>query len=178
MSRIGKQPINVPANVEVNCSDNFFNCKGPKGELKRQLHKDMKIDISEGVITINRPSDSYSHRALHGLTRSLVANMVEGVSNGFSKKLEVVGVGYKVEKKGKKLLINVGYSHPILMDFPESINVSCPSPNEIIIEGADKELVGLIAAKIRSFRKPEPYKGKGIKYSGEYIRRKAGKTGA
>jgi large subunit ribosomal protein L6 len=178
LSRIGKQPINIPANVEVNCSNNFFNCKGPKGELKRLLHKDMKIDIAEGIITVNRPSDSKTHKALHGLTRSLVANMVEGVSNGFSKKLEIVGVGYKAEKRDKKLLINVGYSHPILMEFPESINVNCPSQNEIVIEGPDKELVGLIAAKIRSFRKPEPYKGKGIKYSDEYIRRKAGKTGA
>jgi large subunit ribosomal protein L6 len=178
LSRIGKQPINIPNNVELNFTDNLVSCKGPKGELNRQLHKDMMIEISEGSVQIKRPSDSKFHRSLHGLTRTLVANMVEGVSQGFSKKLEIVGVGYKAEQKGKKLLLTIGYSHPILMEFPESIKFSCPSPNEIIIAGVDKDLVGLIAAKIRSFRKPEPYKGKGIKYAEEHIRRKAGKTGA
>jgi large subunit ribosomal protein L6 len=178
LSRIGKQPINIPNTVEFDCTENVVKCKGPKGELSRQIHRDMMIEIEEGRVQIKRPSDSKFHRSLHGLTRTIIANMVDGVSLGFSKKLEIVGVGYKAEAKGKKLLLTLGYSHPILMEFPESIKFSCPSPNEIIIEGVDKDLVGLIAAKIRSFRKPEPYKGKGVKYAGEHIRRKAGKTGA
>jgi large subunit ribosomal protein L6 len=178
VSRIGKQPIQIPTNVEFHYTDNIIRCKGPKGELSRQIHKDMNLEVSEGLVQIKRPSDSKFHRSLHGLTRTIIANMVDGVSQGFSKKLEIVGVGYKAEIKGKKLLLNIGYSHPVLMEFPESIKCSCPSPSEINIEGADKDLVGLIAAKIRSFRKPEPYKGKGIKYADEHIRRKAGKTGA
>ena len=178
VSRIGKSPIPIPEKVEVNLNNNFLTCKGPKGELKRQLNQQMKIEIENGEIVIKRPSDSKSHRALHGLTRSLVANMIEGVDNGFSKKLEIVGVGYKAEMIGKNLVLTVGYSHPIVVNFPDTITASVSGPNEITIEGSDKELVGMIAAKIRSFRKPEPYKGKGIRYAGEFVRRKAGKTGA
>lgn len=178
MSRIGKIPVAIPEKVEVKLDDNFLVCKGPKGELKRQLHKEMKIKIEDNEIKVDRPSETLRHRSLHGLTRTLVSNMVNGVSKGFNKKMVITGVGYKAELKGKKLLLTLGYSHPILMNFPETINVSCPSPTEIVVEGADKELVGMVAAKIRSFRKPEPFKGKGIRYEDEYVRRKAGKTGA
>lgn len=178
MSRIGKLPIPIPEKVEVNLKDNYISCKGPKGELERKLHAEMELKVENNEITVNRPSDSKEHRSLHGLTRSLIANMVEGVSTGFSRKLEIIGVGYKAEMKGKNLVMTLGYSHPIVMNFPDTIQTSVPGPTEIIVEGADKELVGLVAAKIRSFRKPEPYKGKGVRYSGEYVRRKAGKTGA
>ena len=178
LSRIGKLPIKVPEKVEISYQDHILSCKGPKGELTRRVHNAMDLEIAEEEIKVTRPSDSKTHRSLHGLTRSLVSNMVEGVSKGFVRKLEIVGVGYKAEIKGTNLVLNIGYSHPILMAFPSTINATCPSVTEIIIEGADKELVGLIAAKIRSFRKPEPYKGKGIRYSGEYVRRKAGKTSA
>jgi large subunit ribosomal protein L6 len=178
LSRIGKLPITIPEKVEVNLKDNYLICKGPKGELSRHLHPQMEIKIENNEIIVNRPSDEKEHRSLHGLTRSLVANMVEGVSTGFTRKLEIIGVGYKAEMKGKNLVLTLGYSHPIVMSFPETIQASVPNPNEIVIDGADKELVGMIAAKIRSFRKPEPYKGKGVRYSGEYVRRKAGKTGA
>jgi large subunit ribosomal protein L6 len=178
LSRIGKLPISIPEKVDVNLKDNYLTCKGPQGELSRHLNSEMEIKVEDNKITVNRPSDTKEHRSLHGLTRSLIANMVEGVSTGFTRKLEIIGVGYKAEMKDKNLLITLGYSHPIVMNFPETIQTSVPVPNEIIIQGADKELVGLIAAKIRSFRKPEPYKGKGIRYSGEYVRRKAGKTGA
>jgi large subunit ribosomal protein L6 len=178
LSRIGKLPIKIPENVEIDLKENFISCKGPKGELKRQLHKEMVVKIEDGVITITRPSDSKQHRSLHGLTRSLIANMVHGVAQGYERKLEIVGVGYRAEMKGGNLFLNLGYSHPIVMSFPETVQTSCPSPNEVIISGVDKELVGMIASKIRSFRKPEPYKGKGIRYENEYVRRKAGKTGA
>jgi large subunit ribosomal protein L6 len=178
LSRIGKLPIKIPENVEIDLKENFISCKGPKGELKRQLHKEMVVKIEDGVITITRPSDSKQHRSLHGLTRSLIANMVHGVAQGYERKLEIVGVGYRAEMKGRNLFLNLGYSHPIVMSFPETVQTSCPSPNEVIISGVDKELVGMIASKIRSFRKPEPYKGKGIRYENEYVRRKAGKTGA
>jgi len=178
VSRIGKIPIKIPEKVEVKLEKNQLTCKGPKGELHRSIHPDMRIKIESGEIAVERPSDSQQHRALHGLTRSLVANMIEGVSAGFIKKLEIVGVGYRAEMKGKNLSLTIGYSHSIVMHFPDEIMTSCPTPNEIIVEGVDKELVGRTAAKIRSFRKPEPYKGKGIRYAGEYVRRKAGKTGA
>jgi len=178
VSRIGKLPIKIPEKVEIKLENTQLICKGPRGELQRQIHPEMKIKIEEGEIKVLRPSESQQHRALHGLTRSLIANMVDGVSDGFSKKLEIIGVGYRAEMKGKNLNLTIGYSHPILMNFPDEISVSCPTPNEIVVEGVDKELVGRTAAKIRSFRKPEPYKGKGIRYSGEYVRRKAGKTGA
>jgi large subunit ribosomal protein L6 len=178
LSRIGKLPIKIPDNVEINLNNNFISCKGPKGELTRQLHQEMTIEVKDSEIAVTRPTDNKGHRSLHGLTRSLIANMIEGVSSGFTRKLEIVGVGYKAELNGKNLVLALGYSHPIVMNFPETINVSVPTPNEIIVEGADKELVGMIASKIRGFRKPEPYKGKGVRYSGEYVRRKAGKTGA
>ena len=178
MSRIGKLPISIPEKVEVNLKDNHLTCKGPKGELSRQLNPQMEIKVENNEIIVNRPSESKDHRSLHGLTRSLIANMVEGVSAGFTRKLEIIGVGYKAEMKGKNLVLTLGYSHPIVMSFPETVQTTVPNPNEIVVEGADKELVGMIAAKIRSFRKPEPYKGKGVRYSGEYVRRKAGKTGA
>ncbi len=178
MSRIGKLPITIPDKVEINLNNNFLSCKGPKGELNRYLHQDMIIKVQDNKITVTRPTDNKEHRALHGLTRSLIANMVEGVSSGFTKKLEIVGVGYKAEMNGKNLTLTLGYSHPIVMNFPDTITTTAPGPNEIVVEGVDKELVGMIAAKIRGFKKPEPYKGKGIRYSGEHVRRKAGKTGA
>ena len=176
MSRIGKLPVDVPANTNINLTNNFLEVKGPKGELKRQLHPKMKLEHKDGQINVLRGNDSKESRSLHGLTRALIANMVEGVNNGFTKKLEIVGVGYKAEMKGKNLVLTIGYSHQIVVALPDTISVSTPSPTEIEISGVDKEMVGKIAAKIRSFRKPEPYKGKGIKYAGEYIRRKAGKT--
>ena len=178
MSRIGKLPVSIPEKVEVNLKDNYLTCKGPQGELGFQLNSQMEIKIEDNEITVNRPSDSKEHRSLHGLTRSLIANMVEGVSTGFTRKLEILGVGYKAEMKGKNLVLALGYSHSVVMSFPDTVQTSVPSPNEIVVQGADKELIGMIAAKIRSFRKPEPYKGKGIRYSGEYVRRKAGKAGA
>lgn len=178
MSRIGKLPVAIPEKIEVNLENNFLVCKGPKGELNRQLHPEMDVKVENNEIIVKRPSDSKEHRALHGLTRSLISNMVNGVSQGFTKRMLIEGVGYKAEIKGKKLLLTLGYSHPILMSFPENVSVTCPSPTEIIVESSDKELVGSIAAKIRSYRKPEPYKGKGIRYHDEYVRRKAGKTGA
>jgi len=178
LSRIGKLPVAIPEKVEVSLENNFLVCKGPKGELNRKLHSDMVVKIENDEIIVKRPSDSKEHRSLHGLTRSLVFNMVNGVFEGFTKRMLIEGVGYKAELKGKKLLLTLGYSHSILMTFPDNVSVKCPSPTEIIVESSDKELVGMVAAKIRSFRKPEPYKGKGIRYDNEYVRRKAGKTGA
>ena len=178
MSRIGKLPVEIPEKVEIKLENNNIACKGPKGELSRTFHTDMQVKVENGQIQVTRPSDSKQHRALHGLTRSLIANMVEGVSTGFSKKLQVVGVGFRAEMRGKDLMLTVGYSHPILINFPDTISTQCPTPNEIVVEGADKELVGQVAAKIRSYKKPEPYKGKGIRYVDEHVRRKAGKTGA
>ena len=176
MSRIGKLPVDLPANTNINLANNFLEVKGPKGELKRQLHPKMKIDHKDNQIIVTRRNDSKESRSLHGLTRALIYNMVEGVNNGFTKKLEIVGVGYKAEMKAKNLVLTIGYSHQIVVALPDSITVNTPTPTEIEISGIDKELVGKIAAKIRSFRKPEPYKGKGIKYQNEYVRRKAGKT--
>ena len=176
MSRIGKVPVDIPANTNINLTNNLIVVKGPKGELKRQLHSNMKVEHKDNQLVVTRPDDSKQNRSLHGLTRALIANMVNGVNDGYSKKLEIVGVGYKAEMKGKNLLLTVGYSHPIVISVPDTITILTPSPTEIEISGADKEIVGKIASKIRSFRKPEPYKGKGIKYAGEYIRRKAGKT--
>lgn len=178
MSRIGKLPVEIPEKVEVKLDNNNIAVKGPRGELSRTLHTDIQVKIEDGQIQVVRPSDSKQHRALHGLTRSLIANMVEGVATGFTKKLQVVGVGFRAEMRGKDLMLTVGYSHPILINFPDTISAQCPTPNEIVVEGADKELVGQVAAKIRSYKKPEPYKGKGIRYVDEHVRRKAGKTGA
>lgn len=177
MSRIGKIPVDIPEKTEIKFENNILSCKGPKGELTRNIHAEMQVKIDDGKIIVNRPSDSKQHKALHGLTRSLILNMVQGVSQGYEKKLQIMGVGYRGEMKGNNLSLTVGYSHPIVINFPDTIKASCPTPNEIVIEGPDKELVGQVAAKIRSYKKPEPYKGKGIRYVDEYVRRKAGKTG-
>jgi len=177
MSRIGKKPITIPNGVEVKVSGNLVSVKGPKGQLSREIHKDMIVNVANNVITVERPTDSNLHRSLHGLTRSLIANMIEGVTNGYKKTLEMVGVGYKAAKQGNKLVINVGYSHPIEVPEENGITFTVPKPTIIEVNGINKEVVGQVAANIRSFREPEPYKGKGIKYSGEVIRRKLGKAG-
>jgi large subunit ribosomal protein L6 len=176
VSRIGKKPVEIPKGVTVNLDGNLIKVKGPKGELHRNIHPLIKTEIVEGEIVFSRPDDLKESRALHGLTRALVQNMVVGVTESYKKTLDIVGVGYKAELKGKNLLLNIGYSHPIYFVPPDEIKLEVPAPIQIIISGNDKELVGLVAAKIRSFRKPEPYKGKGIKYSDERIIRKAGKT--
>lgn len=178
MSRIGKAPITIPAGVTVNIGDNnVVSVKGPKGELTQQMHPDMHLNIEDGTLTVTRPSDDKDHRALHGLVRALIHNMVVGVTAGFSKQLDLVGVGYRAQLDGKKLVLTVGYSHPVTMDPPEGISFECPGPNQIIVKGIDKQLVGAVAANVRSVREPEPYLGKGIKYSNEVIRRKEGKAG-
>ncbi|GBD89357.1 50S ribosomal protein L6 [bacterium BMS3Abin04] len=175
MSRIGKKPINIK-DVEVKQNNQTVLVKGKLGQIERTFHPNISIEIKDEEIIVTRPNDQRENRALHGLTRALLQNMVTGVSQGYSKELNIVGVGYKAELKGKNLLINIGYSHPIYFVPPEEITLEVPQPTQIKITGIDKELVGLVAAKIRSFRKPEPYKGKGIKYSDEIIIRKAGKT--
>ena len=178
MSRIGKKPIAVAAGVTVTIADNnLVTVKGPKGTLTQQLAPNMTIKQEGAVITVERPSDEKNDRALHGLTRTLLANMVEGVTNGYSKTLDIVGVGYKAAKQGKTLVLNLGHSHPINFEENETISFDVPNSNQIIVRGIDKQIVGEIAAQIRSKRPPEPYLGKGVKYAGEYIRRKAGKTG-
>jgi len=176
VSRIGKKPVEIPKGVTVSLDGNLIKVKGPKGELHRNVHPLIKTEIVGAEIKFSRPDDLKESRALHGLTRALVQNMVVGVTDSFKKTLDIVGVGYKAELKGKNLLLNIGYSHPIYFVPPDEIKLEVPAPIQIIISGNDKELVGLVAAKIRSFRKPEPYKGKGIKYSDERIIRKAGKT--
>ena len=178
MSRIGKMPITVPAGVTVTIEDNFVTVKGPKGELSRQIHKDMGLELKDGVITVTRPSDDKPHRGLHGLSRTLIHNMVVGVTDGFSKNLEIQGVGYRAAKQGNNINFTLGFSHPVVMEPPAGISFDVPAPNKIVVSGIDKEAVGAMAAKIRSYREPEPYKGKGIKYEGEHIRRKVGKAGA
>jgi large subunit ribosomal protein L6 len=177
MSRIGKKPVPVPNGVTVTVNGSSIAVKGPKGELSRKLHQDMQITVENGTVVVNRPSDEDFHRALHGLTRSLIANMVEGVTQGYKKQLEITGVGYKAEVKPFGLQLALGYSHPIEYRPPAGIKLTAPQPTQVVIEGADKEKVGQVAAEIRSLRKPEPYKGKGVKYLGEQIRRKAGKAG-
>lgn len=178
MSRIGKMPIALPAGVDVTIADgNVVTVKGAKESLTRQFHADMIIKKEGAVVTVARPSDNKEHRALHGLTRTLISNMVEGVSKGFSKELEINGVGYKAALQGKQLVLNLGYSHPINVDAPDGITFEVPSPLKIIIKGADKQVVGQIASEIRGYRPPEPYLGKGVKYVDEKIRRKAGKSG-
>lgn len=178
MSRIGKMPVAIPQGVDVNISpENFVTVKGPKGQLEKQMHKDMLISIEENTVLVKRPSDEKAHRALHGLTRALVNNMVEGVSKGFERTLDINGVGYRAQKQGSKLVLTMGYSHPVELVDPEGITTEVPAPNKIIVKGANKETVGQHAAVIRSVREPEPYLGKGIKYSDEVIRRKEGKTG-
>ena len=177
MSRIGNKVITVPAGVEVNIVDNFATVKGPKGELKQQFDKDMTFNIEGSEITVVRPSDSKRHRTVHGTTRAILANMIEGVSAGFKKELELIGVGYRAQMQGKKLVLSVGYSHPVEFEPVEGANFEVPSNTKIIVEGYDKEKVGALAANIRGVRPPEPYKGKGIRYTDEYVRRKEGKTG-
>ncbi|MCQ2406064.1 MAG: 50S ribosomal protein L6 [Oscillospiraceae bacterium] len=179
MSRIGRAPITVPAGVEIKLDENnHITVKGPKGTLERTLAPQMKIEVNPGVITVSRPNDDKENRSLHGLTRTLVANMVTGVTTGFAKTLEVNGVGYRVQKEGTKLVMNIGFSHQVIVEEVEGITLECPNPNAIVVNGIDKQKVGQFAADIRAKRPPEPYKGKGIKYSDEVIRRKVGKTGA
>lgn len=177
MSRIGRKPIQVPNGVNVNLDNNVITVKGPKGTLSRELHKDMKISYAENIINVERPSDNKLHRSLHGTTRSVVANMVNGVTEGYFKNLELVGVGYRANKTGDKLVLSVGYSHPVEFVPENGIEFEVPAQNKIIVKGIDKELVGAVAAKIRAVREPEPYKGKGIKYENERILRKEGKAG-
>ena len=177
MSRIGNKVITIPAGVEVNINDNFATVKGPKGELKQQFDKDMTFNIEGNEITVVRPSDSKRHRTVHGTTRAILANMIEGVSAGFKKELELIGVGYRAQMQGKKLVLSVGYSHPVEFEEIEGIKLCVEGNTKVSIEGINKEVVGQYAAKVRAVRPPEPYKGKGIRYVGEYVRRKEGKTG-
>jgi large subunit ribosomal protein L6 len=178
MSRIGRKPVPIPKNVTVTIDGTTVKVKGPKGELTREFRSEMRIQEEDGRLVIGRASDSKQDRALHGLTRALLANMIQGVTEGYRKALEIVGVGYRAEKKGEKLVLNVGYSHPVQYPQPKGIAISTSGPTVVVIEGIDKEKVGQVAAEIRSVRPPEPYKGKGIRYQGEQVRRKAGKTGA
>jgi len=178
MSRIGKEPIAIPTGVEVKVAEgNVVTVKGPKGTLEKTFNKDMKIVVDNNILTVERPSDEKNHKALHGLTRSLIANMVKGVSEGFEKTLEINGVGYRAQKQGKKVVMNLGFSHQVEVEESEGITLEVPNPNTIIVKGIDNEKVGAVAANIREYRLPEPYKGKGIKYSTETIRRKEGKSG-
>ena len=177
MSRIGNKPITVPAGVEVTLDGNVITVKGPKGTLTKELHKNMEVSVNGTEITVKRPDDEAFNRSLHGLTRTLISNMIEGVEKQFSRTLEVNGVGYRAQLKGKKLVMNLGYSHPVEMDAPEGITFEVPNPNTIIVKGIDKEVVGQTAAVVRTKRPPEVYRGKGIKYAEEHIRRKEGKAG-
>jgi large subunit ribosomal protein L6 len=178
MSRIGLKPINLPKGVEVKVNDgNLVEVKGPKGQLSQQISPDMAITIEDGVLSVARPSEIKKHKSLHGLSRTLIWNMVEGVTEGYSKTLDIVGTGYRAAKQGSKLVLTLGYSHPIELEDPDGIEVEVPAANKIIVKGIDKQSVGNYASKIRDYRKPEPYKGKGIKYTDEIIRRKVGKTG-
>ena len=177
MSRIGKMPVVIPAGVDVTVADGTVTVKGPKGTLTRTVHSNMIVEKKENEIIVNRPDDSNFNHSLHGLTRTLIANMVEGVTNGYKKELEVNGVGYRAAKQGKDLVMNLGFSHQVIMPEIEGITIEVPSPNKIIISGPDKQKVGQFAAEVREKRPPEPYKGKGIKYADEVIRRKEGKAG-
>lgn len=177
MSRVGKKPLEIPAGVTVTLNGNTVTVKYLKGELTRTFHPDMVIKLEGNVLTVERPSDEKHHRALHGTTRSLLANMVEGVSKGYERALELVGVGYRATKQGKKLVLSVGYSHPVEIEPEEGLEIEVPSQTKIIVKGVDKQRVGELAANIRAVRSPEPYKGKGIRYEGEVVRRKEGKTG-
>ena len=179
MSRIGKKPVVIPAGVTVDIKEgNVVTVKGPKGTLEQPLCPTMKLTMEDGQITVERPDDEKENRALHGLTRALLHNMVVGVTDGFSKELEVNGVGYRAQMDGKKLVMNLGYSHPVTMEAPEGVEIEVPAPNKIIIKGYNKQVVGQFAAEVRGKRPPEPYKGKGIKYASEVVRHKEGKTGA
>jgi large subunit ribosomal protein L6 len=176
MSRTGKKPIPIPSGVKVEIKDNLVKVNGPKGELKREIHPSMEVESAQEIITVKRPSDSKFHKSLHGVTRTIIANMITGVTSEYRKGLEIQGIGYKAELLGKKLNLSLGYSHPIMFVPPPGLKIELEGPSRIKVSGVDKELVGLIAAKIRSFRPPEPYKGKGIRYEGEIVRKKAGKT--
>jgi len=178
VSRIGRKPISLPAGVEVKIEDNVITIKGPKGVLSQSIPEDISIELKENELLCTRPSDAKRHRAMHGLTRALVANMVTGVTTGFEKKLEMVGVGYRAQMQGSKLVLNIGYSHPIEIDPPQGVEFEVPAVTRITVKGIDKQLVGNTAADIRALRKPEPYKGKGVRYENEVVRRKAGKSGA
>lgn len=178
MSRIGQMPVEIPKQVTVNVKGTTVTVKGPKGELTKTLHPDMQIRTDDGQVVVERPTDRQDHRALHGLTRSLIANMVEGVSDGFKRELQIEGVGYRAEMRGTNLILNVGYSHPVEIEPPAGVEITVERGNkQLTVAGPDKEVVGELAAKIRAVRPPEPYKGKGIRYAGEYVRRKAGKAG-
>jgi large subunit ribosomal protein L6 len=177
MSRIGRLPITVPATVDVTIDGRTLTVKGPRGTLTRAIHPDMSVRREEATIVVSRPTEQKTHKQLHGLTRSLINNMVVGVSDGYRKGLEITGVGYRAALNGRKLQLNLGYSHPVEIDPPEGITFEVESPTRLAVLGIDKELVGQIAAKVRSTRKPEPYKGKGVRYAGEQVRRKAGKAG-
>lgn len=178
MSRIGKKPIDIPEKVQVDIVGNHITVKGPKGQLSEEMPRDMLVEQEEGRLTVKRPSDSPEHRALHGLTRTLIQNMITGVTEGFTRRLELVGVGYRANLQGKKLTLNVGLSHPVVFEAEENIEFEVPGPTQIIIKGIDKQQVGNLAAVIRKVHPPEPYKGKGIRYVGEQVRRKVGKAGA
>ncbi|HYM50745.1 MAG TPA: 50S ribosomal protein L6 [Candidatus Limnocylindrales bacterium] len=177
MSRIGKLPVTIPGGVQVDLREHTITVKGGRGELSRTLHPQMQIAVKDGAVVVARPSDSKLHKSLHGLTRTLVSNMMEGVSKGYEKQLELVGVGYRAARQGEALVLTVGYSHPVRYPVPKGITIDVPEPTKIVIRGADKETVGQVAAEVRKVRPPEPYKGKGILNKGERIRRKAGKTG-
>jgi large subunit ribosomal protein L6 len=175
MSRIGKQPIEIPDGVEVDVKPGSVTVKGPKGELNQVVDPDMKVELDNGTVKVERPTDRGEHRALHGLTRSLIANMVQGVTDGYEKRLEIQGVGYRAQLKGKALEMALGYSHPVTIQAPDGIEFEVPQPTEVVVRGIDKQMVGEIAARVRKSRPPEPYKGKGVRYAGEHVRRKVGK---
>ena len=177
MSRIGKKPVSIPGGVTVKVDGSRLDVKGPRGELTRTFHPEMRLAVESDAVTVARPSDEPRHKALHGLSRTLVANMIEGVTQGYRKQLEITGVGYKAEPKPWGLLMSLGYSHTIEVKAPAGIKLTAPQPTTVVVEGADKEVVGRVAAEIRKLRKPEPYKGKGVRYANEIIRRKAGKAG-
>lgn len=176
MSRVGKKIIEVPADVTITNDNNTVTVKGPKGELTRTFNQDITISLEENTLTVTRPTDNKEHRALHGTTRALLANMVEGVTKGFERGLELIGVGYRASKQGNKLVLNVGYSHPVEITPEQGIEIDVPANTKVVVKGIDKERVGALAANIRDVRPPEPYKGKGIRYEGEFVRRKEGKT--
>jgi large subunit ribosomal protein L6 len=175
MSRIGRKPITVPEGVSVDVASGHVVVRGPKGELEQDLSAEMRVELDDGTLTVQRPTDRGEHRALHGLTRSLIANMVEGVTDGFEKRLEIQGVGYRAQLRGKSLELAIGFSHPVSIEAPEGIEFEVPQPTEVVVRGIDKQLVGQVAADIRKRRPPEPYKGKGIRYRGEHVARKVGK---
>jgi large subunit ribosomal protein L6 len=175
MSRIGKKPIEIPEGVSVDVKPGAVVVKGPKGELSQDIVREMKVSLDDGIVTVERPTDRGEHRALHGLTRSLIANMVEGVTSGYERRLEIQGVGYRAQLKGKALEMSLGYSHPVTVQAPDGIEFEVPQPTEVVVRGIDKQLVGEMAARIRKSRPPEPYKGKGVRYAGEQVTRKVGK---